>query len=287
MISGCSVAVGARSLLMGGLVQAWFCGADTVAIKFRGPIPDWLDPETAGYRFWRPPEVPVQVAGQGLLDGASAIYVFAPDHLRHDLEVTAEELHRYGIPLNPDRKQTLDWIEYMHREDPDVVPNRTPEFQVWCKWKVALDVIPAHVLSMLLDGRLRAFGEPDRPGSQPHWIDPRTWLALEADPGMQGRFTGRDLVFWNVRLVDTLAVLAQDKEQDSQIPATQSNNRAPAFNYRGLDALLVREMHQLVVNSAARGKMEAASMLVHRAIGKGSEASKIKRLVALYNKMEV
>lgn len=188
-----------------------------LTFPFRGPIPDWLDPETAGHRYWRPAEIPVKLAGRDLLDGASAVYAFAPEHLRQGLKIAHEELRQLGIPPTHDRKQTLEWVGYLHREDHEADLERTPEFQNWLAWVRILNDIWLSFIPLLLDGRLTAFGDPDRPGSYPHWIHPRTWLALEADTGlgMEGRFSGHGLVFWNVRVVRTVEVMADAVTRDN------------------------------------------------------------------------
>lgn len=158
------------------------------------------------------------MAGRDLLDGASAAYALAPEHERNNLRVAAENLRTLEVPLDPDRKQTLQQIDWMHREDLGVVLEQTPEFTAWIKWKTCLDVAVSKFKWLLWNGDVRAFGEPDRPHSPSHWIDPMLWQrqGLVADPGMPGKFSGHGLVFWNVRVVDAFEVIAEDKAQESQ-----------------------------------------------------------------------
>ena len=252
MTHSCPAAVVGRSLGAIGYIVSRSCGADAIAMTFRGPIPAWLDPETAGHRYWKPPEIPVKLAGHALLDGASAIYAFAPEHLRRDLEAADEALRLLGVPTDPHRRQTLQWIEHLHRENQEVISKQTLEFQAWCRWKIALNIIPAHIVPPLMDGRLRAFGDPDRPGSHPHWIDPRTWLALEADPAMPGKFAGHGLVFWNVRLVDPLSFVPPltDEIEGRGVIETVAIRRRTGTAGRPSSKMLVVEQMRL---RAARG----------------------------------
>ncbi len=193
-----------------------------MTFPFRGPIPDWLNPGTAGHPFWRPAETPVQFVGRGLLDGASATYVFAPERLRRDLEVAWEELRPLGVSPVSDHRQALEQIEHIHRNCQDVIAKNTPEYRAFCKWKSALNIIKAwNIYGAFQDGRLSGFGDPDQMGSHPHWIHPLAWMAIDPDPAVQGKFSGHGLVFWNVRVVNTLEVIAVDEARENSLKEAQ------------------------------------------------------------------
>ena len=55
------------------------------------------------------------------------------------------------------------------------------------------------------------------------------------------------------------------------------------FDYRELDAPLVAEMHKMIGDGRATGRTDAARAVVGRAVGTGSDASKITRLIRHYN----
>ena len=70
-------------------------------------------------------------------------------------------------------------------------------------------------------------------------------------------------------------------EQGAEPP----NTRPPPFDYRGSDSELVEEMKRLIDTGAATGPMNAARAVAGRAAGKGSEESKVKRLLARWKRL--
>lgn len=288
---GCLGAAGGQSSALSGLVQVRSYGAGGMAMtfSFRGPIPDWLNPETAGHRFLWPPEVPVPTAGRELLDGASATYAYASDNLKHDLEVATETMRALGVPVLKDRKQIIEIIEWIGRDKPYANPERTPAFKSWLKWKKVLDDIQFSIVPLILqDGSLRLFGELNLPGSHPLWIDPLTWTGLDPDPEMPGRFTGCGLVFWKVRLisvseVDAMCKAHQTTATAAQIPSHTSRRIPQGLDYAASDAPLVQEMRRGIEIGKFRNPTDAARALASQAKGDGQESSKVSRLLGRYS----
>lgn len=230
MRAGCPAMAGARSLEEIGHIASRSCGADAMSMTFpfRGPIPSWLNPDTDGRPYWKPPEIPMPIVGRDLLEGASATYVFAPESQQSDLVAATKELCLLDVPLDPNHKQTVQWIEHIHRDAQDTNPKQTPEYKSWVKWKTALNVIDAWgVFNALQDGRLSGFGDSGQPGSPPHWIHPSAWLELEPESRTPAKFSGGGLVFWNVRLVRTHEVITRSEAQEFRIQVDQEIGEKP------------------------------------------------------------
>ncbi|MGI4944852.1 MAG: hypothetical protein ACRYHQ_30565 [Janthinobacterium lividum] len=258
---------------------------------FRGAIPDWLNPNIDGHPYWKPPEIPMKYFGREYLDGASAVYAFAPEHLRHNLTVADEDLRLLGVPTIHDREQALQHIEHVHRADHEVVLERTPEFMAWNKWNGALNEVWGAFIYPLHNGDFTAFGDPDRAGRPPEWIHPLNWMELKPDPRIPSKFSGDGQVFWNVRIVKTIEILAIDKKMGEQTQQDQENrNKCPApsrrkpagLDYRASDTPLAHEMKRMVEAREAKNPTDAARILARQAKGAGQEGSKVSRLLGLY-----
>jgi hypothetical protein len=101
-------------------------------------------------------------------------------------------------------------------------------------------------------------------------IDP-TW-AQDAAPNFdENSLTLGDLTYSGVRFSPADSVTT---------PIAKKSSR---FDYRTEDAPLIAEMKRLLETGAARGVMNAAQAVSARAVGKGSDESKVKRLVNGYN----
>ena len=66
-------------------------------------------------------------------------------------------------------------------------------------------------------------------------------------------------------------------------PAAAKRSAPFRIDYRELDAPLVAEMHKMIGDGRATGRTDAARAVVGRAVGTGSDASKITRLIRHYN----
>ena len=140
-----------------------------------GPIPDWLDVDTAGW--------PIR----------NALVTLTQDLLHAAM--------REGEP------SLLDDGKGNKRLEPGyIMPNgRTPLLMPegvppW--WKASEVHIPA-LLSKMISGRLVAFGDPDTTGAHPRWIARRQWQQLKFDPvNVAEPVAGAGAVFWNVRVMD-------------------------------------------------------------------------------------
>lgn len=184
-----------------------------MTFPFRGLIPDWLNPDTDGHRYWKPAEIPVKFSGRDFLDGASAVYAFAPEDLRQKLRVADEGLRLLGVPTIHDRKKTLEYIEHSHREGHEIIPDKTPEFGVWKTWDNVLKEIWNSFNWPLHNGQFVAFGDLNLPGSHSSWIHPLAWMELKPDLHVPGKFSAESFTFWNVRIVNTLEIIAREEAQ--------------------------------------------------------------------------
>lgn len=130
-----------------------------------GPIPSWLDPETAGWRF------------------------------REASVVFGSQIHRLFIETESGLRHPDDEPRVYFPDDPAPNPN------VHMVWWERDDRFTPSLLAGLLEGYLVAFGDPNRAGAIPEWIAPRQWVDLQPDPDHSTLFRGGGTAYWNVRVM--------------------------------------------------------------------------------------
>lgn len=132
--------------------------------RFVGPIPLSLDPERTGWPF------------------RGADLVFGQRGLRDQITI-----------WNKGRDADNGIIIYADGMDP------APPVQV--VWWAKTDRTLPYLIWELLSGECRAFGDPEKAGAYPEWIEPRLWRDLKQDPENDRLFSGGGRVYWNVRVV--------------------------------------------------------------------------------------
>ncbi len=184
--------------------------------NFTGPIPEWVDPEHDGWTF---------------LD---ASWTLGQDGLNADIE---EATRMHNIEL----KWVKGWQPGLNADA--IIPSRPlimPDVQeLW--WEIEGSPYKSrttpYFIRLLLNGTVRAFGDPGRAGAAPEWIAPRVWRGLKPNAANGHLFEGCGCIYWNVRVMDRAGFLAQmeieaDNNQDASPPA-QGTPKLPAKSQGG------------------------------------------------------
>jgi hypothetical protein len=159
----------------------------------------------------------------------------------------------------------------------------TVVFARWISSQAALDELATVLATIHLVGKGLVITTSPRVATQVHLPHGFTFLDLREI----GRMVGPQLRVDKARLASFLHALPNRSSLTKQAFKTSRKvRREPArLDYRQADRPLIDQMRDMIMAGEARNPTDAARALAHQAVGNGTEASKVSRLVMRYTEL--